>query len=317
MNTSAIPDIHLPTVYAAKKVMQQLKLALRAFNDWWPTLAHHASVSPLPVTENTQPEYVPWLPALTDIQFETLKGEDAIEIIRHELINFSRHPNDPALNIRRFPGYVFLPSAQADKLAQELGEINRLKTQLMDILSVIPDGSRVMVLPKAFPGEHILLAYRHIHAYTAQDVRRLAFGWQGKFPKNIAISRQQIREKLQQEEQHHIAEGNVLAANFCQQDLLRLDALPADTSLVERKLFAPSPRLRLLNAATDKPALVIQAALPLFVAQDRMPLIKPLGFYRLADQQKKELKKTDYLPFIERHRVFIKQTIDTEIDEID
>jgi hypothetical protein len=53
---------------------------------------------------------------------------------------------------------------------------------------------------------------------------------------------------------------------------------------------------------------VIQAALPLFLAQDKQPLIKPLGAYHLEAQQQKQLKKNEYFPFIERHRVFIKKT---------
>lgn len=306
--TSGIPEIHLPTVYSAKKCMKQLKEALAEFNAWWPNWVTMAQVSPLPVTENTLPEYVPWLPALTDITFDTQVGDSAIETTRQALINFSRHPSDPALNIRRFPGVVFFPSAQAESLMQYLDRINALKNELIKILSVIPDGSRASVLPKAFPGEHILLAYRNIHGYAGNDIRRLAFGWQGKFPKNIPISRQEIRDKLVQERQHHGEQGNTLGVQFCDQDLLTLQDLSEDIELVERKLFAPSPRLRVLGAQKDKPVLVIQAALPLFIAQDALPIIKSLDSYHLEDQQKKLLKKTEYLPFVARHRVFIKRS---------
>jgi hypothetical protein len=222
------------------------------------------------------------------------------------LINFSRHPKDPALNIRRFPGYVLFPSSQAETLKQQLEAINLLKNELIQVLSVIPDGSRMNVLPKAFPGEHILLAYRNIHYYIGNDIRRLAFGWQGKFPKNIPITRQKIAERLAQERHYHAEKGNDLGVQFCERDEVRLQALLPETELVERKLFAPSPRLRVLGSQTDKPSLVIQAALPLFVAQDELPIVKPLTDYHLEEQQQKALKKNSYLPFIERHRIFIK-----------
>lgn len=308
-----IPLIHLPTIYAAKKIMKQLKQALAEFNAWWPEQVTNAVVFPLPVSENTQPNYVPWLPALTDITFDTQIGEEAITTTRYALSNFSRHPDDPALNIRRYPGVITLPSAQADGLMAHIAHINHLKNELIQVLSVIPDGSRASVLPKAFPGEHILLAYRNIHGYVNNDVRRLAFGWQGKFPKNIAITREAIKEKLMQERQHHEDTGNVGALLFCDQDLEKLEQLAGEAQLVERKLFAPSPRLRVLGAQKDKPALVIQAALPLFMAQDKQPLMKPLEAYHLEAQQQKNLKKNEYVPFIERHRIFIKKTYDAQM----
>ncbi len=299
---------HYATLFAAKQKMAAIKEHIRAFNVWWQPKVLEAKVWPLPVAAKPSAENVPWMPALEHIEFETLTGQKAIEETALALINFYRYPEDPALNIRRWAGFVLLGAQFRAEMLHYIEQINILKTELMDILSVIPDGSRPVVLKKTFPGEHILAAYRHIHTAT-QDVRTLAFTWQGKVPKNNPILKQKLIEQLLQEQQTAIDHEDATTASIRAKEIELISSLSDNIRLIERKLYAPSPRLLAFYCNSQQKTGVAdvmnQAPLPFFMAQDVQPEIKPLNPWSIDQEKPKSGKQSlSYDVLLPRLRVF-------------
>lgn len=302
---------HAGTIYSAKKKMAEIKAALNQFNEWWPTQANDAEVWPLPVPKRKSIENVPWLPSLETITFDRATGEEAITLAMHALINFHRYPEDPALNIRRWPGYVLLCEDARVLMIEHIKAINHLKSELQEILSVIPNGSISLVLKKTFPGEHILAAYRHIH-FADLDVRSLAFTWQGKSPKNKIIDRDQLISQLQDELSMATSDGNLSDAAIREKEITAIESLPPGEKLIERKTFAPSPRLMAFYHFSNKPSgtadEMSHAPLPFFMAQSVKPEIVPLSFWSINDNKNdgSGKKQQSYQLFLPRLNLYLK-----------
>jgi hypothetical protein len=299
---------HYATVFAAKQKMETLKSAIYDFNLWWKPKVIEAMIWPIPVAVKPTAENVPWMPALEYIEFETVTGEEAIALAAQALINFYRYPEDPALNIRRWAGFVLIAENFREDMLLAIENINTLKTELMMILSVIPDGSRPIVLKKTFPREHILAAYRHIHAASKQ-VRTLAFTWQGKVPKNTPISKEKIIEQLLIEQQTAIDNEDNTTKTIREKEIALITSLADDSKLIERKSYAPSPRLLGFYCDSQQKTgvadIMNQAPLPFFMAQDKMPEIKPLNNWSIEQEKPKSGKQSlDYYPILPRLRIF-------------
>jgi hypothetical protein len=270
---------HYAPLYAAKQKMAEIKAAINDFNHWWQPHVTTSRVWALPVAEKKGHYNVSWMPALDQIAFETSYHPQSVDVIATALINFHRYPNDPALNIRRWPGYVVLPAVFGTEMRQRLSEINHDKDELKEIISVIPDGSRPLALRKTFPGEHILAAYRHIHC-AQQACAALTFTWQGKNPKNTAITRERLVATLENELKECARNGELTAATQREQEITILSELADDARLVQRTQFAPSPRLIAFYQTPTKSDStgdeMAHAPLPYFMAQDEIPKIIPL-----------------------------------------
>jgi hypothetical protein len=305
-NTQSLAH-HAP-LFAAKQKMEQIKTSIRAFNHWWPDYVISSKVWPLPVAEKSGHGNVSWLPALDQIDFETIEHPAAVDAIKDALINFHRFPNDPALNIRRWPGYVVLRAAVADEMRQRLSEINLQKDELQQILSVIPDGTRPIALRKTFPGEHILAAYRHIHC-AQQSCDALTFTWQGKLPKNKPIERDKLIQMLRDEIKDCFVDSDLSGAAQREKEIGILNELSSSIKLVERKLFAPSPRYvafydRPLKAG-GKGDEMGHAPLPYFMAQDTIPNLIDLPMWsNTGNSTSNGRKSLDYAVILPRIRIY-------------
>lgn len=304
MSEESLLLMHHAPIYHAKQIMDRLRLAIRLFNDWWLPLAVDGRVYLLPVAAKTSDANMPWLPALEDITFDTLHGGDAYSVVANALINFHRHPQDPALNIRRWPGFVVLPESVRLTMIEHISAINALKSELQTTLSVIPSSSRTLVIRKTFPGEHILAAYRHIH-YADYDVAHLSFTWLGKSPKNEAVDKSQLLQRLAEDRVISVETGDLGWAAMIENDILRVHAVP-EALLVERRLHAPAPRLAtFMDGQVDNSKYheLIQAPLPFFMAQSGRPFVRDLQPWS-ANEVKSQAGANRYVAVVERLGVF-------------
>jgi hypothetical protein len=306
MSEDSLLLMHHAPIYHATQTMDRLRLAIRAFNEWWLPLAVGGRVYPLPVAAKTSDANMPWLPALEDITFDTLHGGDAYPVIANSLINFYRYPQDPALNIRRWPGFVVLPVSARALMIEHLTGINALKSELQETLSVIPSSSRTLVVRKTFPGEHILAAYRHIH-YAEEDVAHLSFTWLGKSPKNEAVDKSQLLQRLAEDRAISVETGDLGWAAIIDNDIMRVHSVP-EALLVERRMHAPAPRLAtFMDGQVDnsKYHALMQAPLPFFMAQHATPFVRDLPSWS-ASEVKSRAGANRYAAVIERLGIFKK-----------
>lgn len=296
--------LHHGVVYQAKQHMEHLHLLLAQFNQFWVPLAQSAIIYPLPVAQKDSPLNVPWLPSLDQIEFETLNGQSAIDVATHAVSNFKRYPEDAALNIRRWPGFVRLPKTAHLELTEKLNLINQTKNALKTVIGALPDGSRPLVLKKTFPGEHILAAYRHIH-HSPQDVDTLSFTWVGKTAKNTPIDKTEVINRLEVERDKLDADDISAIARINQEiDLVH----NTHQSLIERKRHAPSPQLAVFfsNSASKKQwDMLVPLSLPFFIAQDHEPDFNGLPFWN-NEETKKGSRSVKYQAIIERAGIFVK-----------
>lgn len=304
MSDDSLLVMHHAPIYHATQTMERLRLAIRAFNVWWLPLAVDARVYPLPVAAKATDANMPWLPALEDITFETLNGGDAFPVASNALINFHRYPQDPALNIRRWPGFVVLPASVRALMIEYLTGINALKSELQETLSVIPSSSRTLVIRKTFPGEHILAAYRHIH-FADEDVAHLSFTWLGKSPKNEAVDKKALLQRLAEDRAISVEMGDFSRAAIIDIDMARIKSVAEDL-LVERLLHAPAPRLAtFLSGQEDntKYHALMQAPLPFFMAQSTRPFVRDLPSWS-ASEVKSRAGANRYIAVVERLGIF-------------
>lgn len=295
---------HQGIVYSAKKTMQALREQLHAFNQFWPPIAQQAIIYPLPVPQKPSPINVPWLPALDQITFDTLSSQQAIDVATHAIASFTRHPEDPALNIRRWPGFIRLPFSAINELSSHLNTINATKDELKTIISELPDGSRPLVLKKTFPGEHILAAYRHVH-FSPQTVKTLSFTWVGKTAKNTPIDKAEVIARLEVERDKLEPDDMVGLARIERELCAVIDTKAA---LIERKQHAPSPQLAVFfddGKFKKQWDMLVPLSLPFFIAQDHEPDFNGLPFWS-NEETKKGSRSGKYQAVIERAGIFVK-----------
>jgi hypothetical protein len=308
MSIDTLLTYHQSPIFAAKQIMNELRAEIKDFNAWWVPLAIDCRVYPLPVPAKETDTNMPWLPSLDEIRFDTINGVDALNIAESALINFHRHPQDPALNIRRWPGYVRLPASSRLRMVEYLTKINQLKDALKDALSVIPDGSRPVVLKKTFPGEHILAAYRHIH-FADFNVEHLSYTWVGKTAKNTIVDKTDLLEKLRSDKSIRIEDQDLVGAEMIDKEInkvLSIDAL----DLVKRKRHAPSPQLAVFSTnktENSKWDMLMQAPLPFFIAQDEAMFVRDLPSWSSKDTNN-GLRSAQYDPVVMRHHVFSRRS---------
>lgn len=306
-------SLHSGIIYSAKKKMNELKSACYNFNDWWPNHLLEIRIWPLPVSEKPTDLNIPWAPALDTITFETLSDDQAIAAAKHSISNFYRNSNDPALNIRRFPGFVRLELSARFEMIERINHINQIKHELREIIGLIPDGTRPVLLRKLWPGEHILAAYRAIN-YAADDVRLVHFTWQGRTPKNEKISYDQLVGLLTDEISEHLATNDILTASIRNNELQSIADLDKNTEFVVRKQLAPSPRMLAYYVhsvnRTGVADIMIQCPIPFFFAQNFPSIIKSLPEWS-RDNKKNWGKKSDKYTLINpRLNIFLHEKRD-------
>jgi hypothetical protein len=291
--------------FHATLAMDKLVAALHEFKAFVVDYAVDACVYQLPVSEKDSDLNVPYLPSLDVIEFERFLGADGISMAASSICNLQRYPSDPALNIRRWPGFVRFDASVRDVMVDKISFINQLKDDLAGAMECFPLGaSRTNAAKRLFPAIHLLAAYRHIHCASV-DVTHLGFTWLGKSPKNVSIDKVNLMTRLLNMQSVAGLHGDDAMVGFIEQELALLADYP-EHLLVQRKVHAPSPRLAVFfDQRISSPEMLIQAPLPFFIAQNDPPSIHHLPFF-YADQVHKGNSDDKYLPLVPRLGVFAK-----------
>jgi hypothetical protein len=109
-----------------------------------------------------------------------------------------------------------------------------------------------------------------------------------------------------------ISDGNLSDAAIREKEITAIESLPASEKLIERKTFAPSPRLMAFYHFSNKPSgtadEMSHAPLPFFMAQSVKPEIVPLSFWSINDNKSdgSGKKQQSYQLFLPRLNLYLK-----------
>ncbi|MBW6124714.1 replication terminus site-binding protein [Pseudomonas aeruginosa] len=238
----------------------QMRRAIIAFNDRWPSLVISGVVWRLPLlTEQKTPDLIP---------VERLEGKDAVIAATGALLAFELELGQAPGTVMRLPGYFVLE----ESVLEQVRVINALKEALDAAiettrleLNMIKDARpRIMrrALGANFNTNQLL---RKVHAFELPP-RMLTFTWAGHTPGTTRILVGQLRAKLEAEAQLRADREHVAIELTPEwQELRSLVNMDDGEHLVQYKKVAPHPRAMLWFSGNSRYDAMIHANLPVFV----------------------------------------------------
>ncbi len=177
----------ITTITELVDAIDQLETKLSSFNMIWPDYAHFIELYAVPFIHKDNGR-------IRAIEFETIKGQPAIELAKQKIALLRwEHDDQKRRSSSRLPGVIYV----TEDLSKLVFTINELKSRIQQgFTDLIPRTNRRTFMRSHYPEMNLIHLYRKLYCID-HEPRRIGFTWAGHMFRSEKIKPEKALDMLE------------------------------------------------------------------------------------------------------------------------